>query len=180
MKCVCVCVCKRPSQKLAKRITLVSFSTPSLPPQTNRNRKTGFNVPLRKGSADFHFQTLAIKKCALKSCYETADCRKMENHKLRRKRTEESGRRHNNGQSQNSGDPNMFEKNFSIKVAARSSCNRFAAGHGGAQHTLSTCSSFFFLKFALRRRSRPPPPQTNALHFASFCELLRRPLNDEL
>ena len=36
---------------------------------------------------------------------------------------------------------------------------------------------FFFLKLALRLRSRPPPPpQTNILRFASFCELLRRPL----
>ena len=30
-------------QKLMKRITLVSFSTPSLPPETNGSRKTGFN-----------------------------------------------------------------------------------------------------------------------------------------
>ena len=36
--------------------------------------------------------------------------------------------------------------------------------------------NFFYLKLALRRRSRPPPPQTNALRFASFCELLRWPL----
>ena len=35
---------------------------------------------------------------------------------------------------------------------------------------------FFFLKLALRLRSRPPPPQTHVLRFASFCELLRRPL----
>ena len=38
--------CRKSSQKLAKRRTLVSFSTPSLPLETNRNRKTGFNVPL--------------------------------------------------------------------------------------------------------------------------------------
>ena len=61
--------------------------------------------------------------------------------------------------------------------AARSTSSRFAAGPSGAERTWSTCSSFFFLlKLALRKRSRPPPPQTNVLRFASFCELLRRPL----
>ena len=59
---------------------------------------------------------------------------------------------------------------------ARSTSGRFAAGPSGAERTWSTCSIFFFLKLALRKRSRPPPPQTNVLRFASFCELLRQPL----
>ena len=41
---------RKSSQKLAKRRTLVSFSTPSLPLETNGNRKTGFNVPLAVGN----------------------------------------------------------------------------------------------------------------------------------
>ena len=49
---------------------------------------------------------------------------------------EEYGRR-NNRQSQNNGvkidDSIMFEKDFSIKLAARSSSNRFAAGPSGKQ-----------------------------------------------
>ena len=49
---------RKSSQKLVKQITLVSFSTLSLPPDTNRNRKTGFNVPPRKGSVDLDFLEL--------------------------------------------------------------------------------------------------------------------------
>ena len=42
--------------------------------------------------------------------------------------------------------------------------------------SLRAAHFFFFLKLALQKRSRPPPPQTYVLRFASFCELLRRPL----
>ena len=64
--------------------------------------------------------------------------------------------------------------------AARSTSSRFAAGPGPAERrarSLRAADFFFFLKLALRKRSRPPPPQTHVLRFASFCELLRRPLN---
>ena len=63
--------------------------------------------------------------------------------------------------------------------AARSTSSRFAtaAGPSGAERTWSTCSSFFFFfEACFAKTVETPSPQTNVLRFASFCELLRRPL----
>ena len=80
---------RKSSQKLVKQITLVSFSTLSLPPDMNGNRKTGFNVPSRKGSVDliwFDFYWACRKAGALWSWFSRAKqqtVEKMENHKPR-------------------------------------------------------------------------------------------------
>ena len=61
---------RKSSQKLAKRRTLVSFSTPSLPLETNGNRKTGFNVPLleifsRRECMSFQPFSMSLVTCAI-------------------------------------------------------------------------------------------------------------------
>ena len=48
---------RKSSQKLAKRRTLVSFPTPSLPPETNENRNPGFSVPL------LELETFSRREC---------------------------------------------------------------------------------------------------------------------
>ena len=153
---------RKSSQKLAKRKTLVSFSTSPPPPPLKWTE-----IAIRASS--FHwgkevltliFQSLAKRNCALKSCWETSDLWKMENHKPCTRRKEVSVMK--------------GEICVSIKLAARPSFNRFAAERG--VHSLRAANFFFFFNLALRRRSRPPSPQTNTLRVASFCELLRWPL----
>ena len=56
---------KGPSQKFAEACEAENVSliiNPSLPTETNWNRKTSFNVPMRSGSADFDFPDLGKKK----------------------------------------------------------------------------------------------------------------------
>ena len=169
---------RKSSQKLAKRITLVSFSTPPPPPpppETNGNRKTGFNVPPRKGSVDFDFLELGKKK----QCTQELFSRPLKKWNI----TNRACRRSLAGETMGKVRMTVSNNQEGFFDQARRSIELvffFLQQPGEAQSALSMCSSFFFLKLALRRRSRSPSPETNALHFASFCELLRRPLNNRV
>ena len=111
----------------------VSFIlNPSLPLETNRNRKRGFNVPLRKESA--YFPEHGKKKLCAQELLGNSRPLKKAIYKIKNDAEEERKSQEEeiiSRQSQNNGvkyDPNMFEKGFSNQLAARSSANRFAAG----------------------------------------------------
>ena len=143
-------------------------------PETKGNRKTGFNVRPSKGSADFDFPECGKKKLCTQELLGNSRPlkKKMENHKPFRIRKEESGRR-NNMQSQNNGvnwskyprEGTLDQARRSIKL--HSICSR---AWRSAECIVFFQLIFFLLKFALRRRSG----------FASFCEVLQRPLIERL
>ena len=167
-----------PSQKFAEACetnNVSFFLNPSLPLEMNGNRKTGFNVPLRKGSAYFPERGKMKLHSRVVRKQQIVEKIILKNHKRRRKERKSQEGEIISMQSQNNGVKwsKYVQEGFSIQLVARSSANQFAAGLGGDFHFFN-----FWFEACSAKTVETPSPQTNALRFASFCELLQRPLTE--
>ena len=166
---------RKSSQKLAKRITLVSFSTPSLPHGTNGNRKTGLNAPLRKGSEDFDFPELCkmTVHSRVNRKQQTVEKWKITNHAEERKSLE--GEIEGNVRITVSNEPIMFEKDFFMwPFELKSICSRARRSAACVQCNLRATHFFYFEACFVKTVETPSLPNERS-SFRKLCKLLRAP-----